>query len=204
MFVFLQKEILLLELPTLTPFHCAVSCDIALYLRPKEYHQSHSIMCYWTSGQHYHYSSDASTDHHCEGVFHGRRFPLTEYLAIAENTAKLSDRRQTVSDLFLGVNSLFLAAAGFVAVSDNLKSWWAVGIVLAITVIAIVINSIWYRLIRRYRALISLRIRYLEALERALQEVGTFDEVMLSSEDTRKNSGSTRHLSHRTEFQSLQ
>ena len=37
---------------------------------------------------------------------------LTEYLAIAENTAKLSDRRQTVSDLFLGINSLFWPPPG--------------------------------------------------------------------------------------------
>ena len=111
---------------------------------------------------------------------------LTEYLAIAENTAKLSDRRQTVSDLFLGVNSLFLAAAGFVAWSEKLASWWAVGIVVAITVITIIMNSIWYRLIGRYRTLISLRIRYLEALEVALQESGTFGEVVLSSEDDKE------------------
>ena len=111
---------------------------------------------------------------------------LTEYLAIAENTAKLSDRRQTVSDLFLGVNSLFLAAAGFVAWSENLNSWWAVGIVLAITVITIVMNSIWYRLIKRYRTLISLRIRYLEALELALQDAGTFGSIILISEDGRE------------------
>ena len=111
---------------------------------------------------------------------------LKEYLAIAENTAKLSDRRQTVSDLFLGVNSLFLAAAGFVAWSENLNSWWAVGIVLAITVITIVMNSIWYRLIKRYRTLISLRIRYLEALELALQDAGTFGSIILISEDGRE------------------
>jgi len=108
---------------------------------------------------------------------------LTEYLAITENTAKLSDRRQTVSDLFLGVNSLFLAAAGFVAVSNRLTSWWAVAIVIAITGIACIINSIWYRLIGRYRALINLRIRYLEGLEVALQESGVFGPLTLSSED---------------------
>lgn len=106
-----------------------------------------------------------------------------EYVAIAENTAKLSDRRQTLGDLFLGINSLFLAAAGFVALSNHLTSWWAVTIVGAITVITIIMNSIWFRLIGRYRALINLRIRYLEALEVALQEVGTFGPIILASED---------------------
>ncbi len=116
----------------------------------------------------------------------------TEYLAIAENTAKLSDRRQTVSDLFLGINSLFLAAAGFVAVSNRMISWWAVAIVIAITVITFVMNSIWYRLIGRYRALINLRIRYLEALEVALQDGGAFGPVTISSENDKEKSAALR------------
>ena len=119
---------------------------------------------------------------------------LTEYLAIAENTAKLSDRRQTVSDLFLGINSLFLAAAGFVAVSNRLTSWWAVAIVFAITAIAAIINSIWIRLIGRYRALISLRIRYLEGLERLLQANGTFGDMKLVLEDSQKEVPATRGI----------
>lgn len=109
-----------------------------------------------------------------------------EYVAISENTARLSDRRQTVSDLFLGINSLFLAAAGFVAVSSHLTTWWAVTIVGAITVVTLIINSIWYRLIGRYRTLINLRIRYLEALERAMQEQGIFTTITLASEDDEK------------------
>jgi hypothetical protein len=122
-------------------------------------------------------------------VFAGREYRMPddrmfdEYLAVADNTAKLSDRRQTVSDLFLGINSLFLAAAGYVAVSNRLTSWWAVAIVVAITLITLVINSIWYRLIGRYRALISLRIHYLEALERALQTRGAFGDVPFVAED---------------------
>ena len=106
-----------------------------------------------------------------------------EYASVAADTRSLSDRRQTVGDLFLGVNSLFLAAAGIVAAGDHLASWWPVAIVSAIAVITIFMNSIWLRLIGRYRALTSLRIRYLEALEKALQEVGTFDTISLLSEN---------------------
>lgn len=110
-----------------------------------------------------------------------------EYLAVAADTAKLSDRRQTVSDLFLGINSLFLAAAGFVAISSHLTSWWAAIIVGAITCITIIFNIIWLRLIGRYRTLISLRIRYLEALETALQAEGTFSQVAILSEDGKQS-----------------
>lgn len=105
-----------------------------------------------------------------------------EYLAIAEDTAKLSDRRQTVGDLFLGINSLFLAAAGFVAISGHLTSWWAVIICGAITLITLLINSIWFRLIGRYRNLINLRIHYLQALEQQLQEIGMFTPISMAVE----------------------
>lgn len=109
-----------------------------------------------------------------------------EYASVAEQTSKLSDRRQTVSDIFVGVNSLFLAAAGFMAISNKLDSWWAVGIVAAIAFITVVINSIWLRLIRRYRVLINLRIHYLEGLEQALQEAGVFGTIQMISEDDKQ------------------
>lgn len=115
-----------------------------------------------------------------------------EYTTIVENTAKLSDRRQTVSDLFLGVNSLFLAAAGFVAISSHLTSWWAVAITGAIAAVTLITNSIWLRLIGRYRTLINLRIRYLEALELALQSQGTFGTIAIASEDSKKTTTVSR------------
>lgn len=115
-----------------------------------------------------------------------------EYVAVMENTKSLSDRRQTLGDLFLGINSLFLAAAGFVAASDHLASWWPVGIVCTIAVITIFMNTRWYKLINSYRTLINLRVRYLEALERALQDSGAFNEITLFSEDGKEKHSTLR------------
>ena len=85
-----------------------------------------------------------------------------------------------------------------------MTSGWAVAIVIAITVITFVMNSIWYRLIGRYRALINLRIRYLEALEVALQDAGVFGSVTISSEnDKEKYPGSPGSLPDRKEVRSL-
>jgi hypothetical protein len=151
-------------------------------------------MCYWTSGQHYHYSGDARQIITAKEYSMADDSLLTEYLAIAENTTKLSDRRQTVSDLFVGVNSLFLAATGLIAVNNHLTSWWAVIVVAAIAGMAIIINLIWSGLIRRYRALISLRIRYLEGLERMLQANGTFGDMKLVSEDGKQELPATRGI----------
>ncbi len=39
-----------------------------------------------------------------------RDFIFDEYKHVIENTAKLSDRRQTINDIFVGLNSLFLTA----------------------------------------------------------------------------------------------
>ncbi|MGO8946311.1 MAG: hypothetical protein ACLQUY_01345 [Ktedonobacterales bacterium] len=109
-----------------------------------------------------------------------------EYEKIMEETGKLSDRRQTVSDLFLGVNSLFLTAAGFSAVASNLKSWWSTGICAAIAVVALMINITWIQLIHRYRALVDLRFRYLEGLEKSLQSDGAFGTISMASADRKK------------------
>jgi hypothetical protein len=46
---------------------------------------------------------------------------------MAEETGKPSGRHQAISDLFVGVNSLFLTAAGFSLVFSRLTSWWATG-----------------------------------------------------------------------------
>lgn len=109
-----------------------------------------------------------------------------EYEKILEETGKLSDRRQTVSDLFLGVNSLFLTAAGFSVVASDLAAWWSTGICAAIALIAVMINITWIQLIERYRSLIDLRIRYLEGLERSLQEDGSFGPITIASPDRKK------------------
>jgi hypothetical protein len=111
-----------------------------------------------------------------------------EYRAIAQETGKISDRRQTVNDLFLGVNSLFLTAAGFAVVSSDLATWWATGICAAIAAVAVAINVTWIHLIHRYRVLIELRIRYMEGLEKLLQADGVFGpvEVALPSDNGTK------------------
>ena len=111
---------------------------------------------------------------------------FNEYLALMDDTAKLSDRRQRVSDLFVGINSLFLTAAGYVAGTSNLTSWRPTALCAAITVVTLVFNIVWVRLIGRYRALISLRIRYLTGLEKSLQADGTFSAIEMATEDGKK------------------
>ncbi|HEV7129379.1 MAG TPA: hypothetical protein VGN32_18235 [Ktedonobacterales bacterium] len=90
---------------------------------------------------------------------------LTEYYALIQDTTKLSDRRQSTNDLFVGLNVLFLTGLGVVFISSHFTDWWATAIVCAIAIFTLWFNGIWIGLIGQYRKLINLRIRYLQALE---------------------------------------
>jgi hypothetical protein len=96
------------------------------------------------------------------------------YLALMEDTTKLSDRRQTTNDLFVGLNVVFFTGMGALFYASHLKTWWVTGLFAAITVIAFFLNSTWIRLIGRYSRLVSLRIDYMHQLESALQSEGIF------------------------------
>jgi hypothetical protein len=96
------------------------------------------------------------------------------YLALMEDTTKLSDRRQTTNDLFVGLNVVFFTGMGALFFASHLKTWWVTGLFAAITVVAFFLNSTWIRLINRYSRVIGLRIAYMHQLESALVSEGIF------------------------------
>jgi hypothetical protein len=96
------------------------------------------------------------------------------YLALMEDTTKLSDRRQTTNDLFVGLNVVFFTGMGALFYASHLKTWWVTGLFAAITVVAFFLNLTWIRLNNRYSLLVGLRIRYMHQLESALQSQGIF------------------------------
>jgi hypothetical protein len=99
---------------------------------------------------------------------------LQYYLALMEDTTKLSDRRQTTNDLFVGLNVVFFTGMGALFYASHLKSWWVTGLFAAITMIALFLNFTWIRLINRYSRVVGLRIGYMHQLEAALQSQGIF------------------------------
>jgi hypothetical protein len=96
------------------------------------------------------------------------------YLALMQDTTKLSDRRQTTNDLFVGLNVVFFTGMGALFYASHLKTWWVTGLFAAITAIAFFLNFTWIRLISRYSRLVGLRIGYMHQLESALQSQGIF------------------------------
>lgn len=111
-------------------------------------------------------------------------FAFQEYLAVMEDTAKITDRRQTVNTLFVTINALFLTGVGYLLYVFFQANHGSQPIILytfgflAIAVITTVINDAWLNLSESSRRLIDLRIRYLEALENHLRESGYFPSIM--------------------------
>lgn len=99
------------------------------------------------------------------------RFRFDEYTSVVENTAKLSDRRQTINDIFVGLNSLFLTALGFLFISLQLTSWWPTAMFGGVAIITTLVNSTWLRLNDRYRQLINVRLAYANALEKQIEDL---------------------------------
>jgi hypothetical protein len=103
-----------------------------------------------------------------------------EYQFVAEDTAKISDRRQTVNTLFVSINALFISGVGyllylFFSAPYNSPSLYLYLIGFgAIVWITTSLNNAWLSLSEFYRRLIDLRIRYLESLEGALRQAGDF------------------------------
>lgn len=101
------------------------------------------------------------------------KLAFQEYRFVAEDTAKISDRRQTVNTLFVSINALFLTGAGYLLLqvlnatagaSNQRLILSAIGF-LAIALITSRLNSAWLRLGNQYRRLVNLRMRYLHQLE---------------------------------------
>jgi hypothetical protein len=105
-----------------------------------------------------------------------------EYYAVMDETTKLSHRRQTTNDLLTGINIVFLTAMGAVFVASHLTSWWTTAILGLITAFAWLFDITWIRLLNRYRAVISLRISYLGAIENRLRDAGVFVEITIPLE----------------------
>ena len=111
---------------------------------------------------------------------------LAYYLALIEDTTKLTDRRQTTNDLYVGLNVVFFTGLGALIYASHLDTWWVTGIYVAISGLALALNLTWIRLINRYRRLIRLRIEYMHQLEIKLQALDIFVASPADSSQKRK------------------
>ena len=86
------------------------------------------------------------------------------------DTARFSERRQTVSNIYVGVNSLLLVAIGLLIKDLAARAPWTSLLPLPLVVAGILVCLWWRQLIRKYKALVGLRIDRLRKMEEDLPE----------------------------------
>ena len=88
----------------------------------------------------------------------------TKYLTDS-NHAEVSTRRQRTNDVFVGLNTVFLTALGFLLVQSHLDTWWVFAVVSAITLVITLINLTWRASLVRYNRTLYFRYDYLREIE---------------------------------------
>ena len=96
-----------------------------------------------------------------------------EYKLFIDDTARLSDRRQLISNIYLTVNSLLLAAIGIIVKDLGIKGSWLLLLPLPLIISGIAVCIFWRQLILRYKKLIKIRMEALYDMEDAAEMEGS-------------------------------
>ncbi|MGB9872948.1 MAG: RipA family octameric membrane protein [Anaerolineae bacterium] len=88
-----------------------------------------------------------------------------EYKLFVEDTARLSDRRQTVTNTYIAVNSLLLGAISFLIRDAAGGRWWGLLLAFPLLVSGVIVCCFWRQFIIKYKTLIGLRIDTLRDME---------------------------------------
>lgn len=107
-----------------------------------------------------------------------------EYKLFIEDTARFSERRQTISNTFVAVNALLLTAISFLVKDSGAQHYGALVIALPIPlVIAGILGCIWWRqLIYKYKELVRFRMKQLWEME-ALPEMAGCHQMYLKERE---------------------
>lgn len=91
--------------------------------------------------------------------------PFKQYQLIAEDTARLSDRRQTINNLYLSANSLLLGGVAILVQQSDLKNGLPILLIIVLVAAGTFLSLDWWRLLGNYSKLLNLRFELLKELE---------------------------------------
>lgn len=101
---------------------------------------------------------------------------FAQYSLLVKDTARISDRRQTVNTLYLSANSIILGGVVLLVQQADLRTAFLLFPVVVVAVAGFVLCLDWRRLIINYRKLLELRFSILEKLE---EQLGVSDPGMI-------------------------
>ncbi len=90
---------------------------------------------------------------------------FTEYKHLAQDSARISDRRETVNNIYLSVNSVLLGAVALLVQQGQLKNVLFSVVALFISGAGLAIARDWRKLVAHYRELLKMRFEALRELE---------------------------------------
>ena len=91
-----------------------------------------------------------------------------EYALIIEDTARFTERRQTISNNYVAINSLLLAGIGVLIKDVGMQGTWVLLLPLPLVAAGIAVSLWWRQLILRNKALVRLRMKVLHEMETRL------------------------------------
>jgi len=102
------------------------------------------------------------------------RVKLEEYRIFIEDTSRYSDRRQTVTNIYVGVNTILLTAIALLLANGDAGS--ATGppypsvpcVLVLVSAAGVAASSVWLFLVHRYERIIAARLRELKNIEQDL------------------------------------
>jgi hypothetical protein len=91
-----------------------------------------------------------------------------EYKLFVEDAARFSERRQTITNIYITINGAIASLITFLVRDSGFVNWWLVVAILPLIGFGIVICSYWWQLIIKYKSLVGLRLNVLREMEMKL------------------------------------
>jgi hypothetical protein len=113
---------------------------------------------------------------------------ITLYTALIADAANTSTRRQTVNNIYIGVNGIFLTGVGFLLISSHLDSWWIFAATTAVALAIAPLNRAWLQSLRYYERLLSARYKTMREIEIKHQLTERLLDVQPSQQPTSHSS----------------
>ena len=105
-----------------------------------------------------------------------------EYKLFVDDAARFTDRRQTVANIFITVNSILLVAIGLIIKDLGVRGAWILLMTVPLVIAGIFVSLWWRQIIRKYKDLVGLRINTLREMEELPEMAGSVK--MYHREDT--------------------
>ncbi|HRW10267.1 MAG TPA: NUDIX domain-containing protein [Caldilineaceae bacterium] len=127
-----------------------------------------------------------------------------EYKFFIEDTARLSERRQTVNNVYVAVNTILLSAVALLITTADVNRWVAGMAAYAALLGGMAVCLSWRQLLQRYKALTGLRFDELRKMEDLPEMTGCQRMYHVEDRLYPRDGEGQMHQKHRRNFSDLE